>query len=95
MGAEEQRLTPGTHVVIKDFSLVRRLASEEEHYTSGLQNGIVLQLAHVWREGDERPEPTYLVLFSRDMRIYYVPESMLLSPDEASSPGRLFGRHPG
>lgn len=82
-------------MVIKEFTLVRRLASEEEHYTHRMQNGIVLQLAYLWREGEYRDSPTYLVFFSNDMRIYYVPAGNMLTPDQATDPGRLFGRHSG
>lgn len=86
-------LTPGTLIVVRDNTLVRRWGSEEEHYTQRLQNGMVLQqLAYLWREGEYRDSPTYLVLFSNDMRIYLVPADSLLTPDQATDPGRLFGR---
>lgn len=87
-------LTPGALVVIKDFALVRRFNSEEEHYTERMQAGLVLTLSHIWHElGDSKePQPTYLVFFSKDMRLYYVPADCLLTPDQATDPGRLFGR---
>lgn len=90
-------LTPGTLVVVKDFALVRRFNSEEEHYTGRMQAGLVLTLSHIWREVGRsvEPQPTYLVMFSNDMRLYYVTAGDLLSPDQATDPGRLFGRLSG
>ena len=86
--------SPGSLVVIKDFVLVRRFNSEEEHYTERMQTGLVLTLAHIWHElgSDGDAEPTYLVMFSKDMRLYYVPSSGMMSPDQATCPSRLFGR---
>ena len=85
---------PGALVVVQDFALVRRFNSEEEHYTEKMQCGLVLTLAHIWQGlgSDGDPQPTYLVMFSRDMRLYYVPASNLMTPDRAVCPSRLFGR---
>jgi hypothetical protein len=91
-----RELMPGDLVVIKDCSLVRRYLSEEEHYTHRLQNGLVIMMTHVWTElGSGQAEPTYLVLFSRDMRLYYVARTHMLTPDQASDPSRLFGQLSG
>jgi len=86
-------LTPGTLVVVRDFALVRRFNSEEEHYTEKMQVGLVLALTHIWSElGSGEASPTYLVMFSRDMRLYYVAYDSLLTPSQATDPSRLFGR---
>lgn len=87
---------PGQLVVIKDFTLVRRFNSEEEHYTERMQPGLVLTLAHVWYEiGSSGPGPTYLVMFGKDSRLYYVPGDSTLAPDRVTDPSRLFGRLSG
>lgn len=87
-------LTPGALVVVKDFALVRRFNSESEHYTERMQTGLVLTLSHVWYELADtgQPSPTYLVMFSKELRLYYVKADDLLTPDQATSPDRLFGR---
>lgn len=82
---------PGTLVVVKDFTLVRRFNSEETGYTEKMQVGIVVTLSHVWYDCGRSVEPNYLVMLSNDMRLYYVPSNGMLTPDEATDPGRLFG----
>lgn len=88
---------PGQLVVIRNFTLVRRFNSEEEHYTERFQNGLLLTLSHVWHElgRDGEPDPHYLVLFSNDSRLYYVPASGLATPDWFTDPSRLFRRFRG
>lgn len=99
----EHEWQPGQLVVVAGFSLVRRFRSEEEHYTARHQNAMVVQKTCVLFEGDcdewalgpERGLSTsYLVLFSNDMRMYYVGCSRLLHPSSVEDPSRLFGRHP-
>jgi len=89
-------LMPGQMVVIKAGALIRRCGSEEESYTMGLQNGIVIQQSHLWheagREDDFGLKVDYMVLFSADSRMYYVTAGDLMTPDQAMSPDRLFGR---
>ena len=87
-------MNPGDHVVVKDFTLVRKVGSDEEHYTERMQNGLIVQLSHLWHElgSEAEPQPTYLVLFSREMKLYYVPADGMLTPDQATDPSRLFGR---
>lgn len=85
-------MLPGQLVVINAHTLVRRWRSEEEHYTSGLQNAMVLQLTHACYEThDEQLVETFLTLFSSDMRIYYVPRHRMMSIDQVTNPARLFG----
>ena len=90
---------PGELVVVKAETLVRRVGSEEEHYTGRHQNAIVVQESHLWHEPgageDFGLRVDYLVLFSNDSRMYYVTSDRLMRPDEAVSAGRLFGRLPG
>lgn len=90
-------LTPGTLMLVRPSSLVRRWNSEEEHYTSRLQNVIVIQRSHQWREdaSDREVFPDYLVLFSNDGRMYLVSAGHLVTPDQARDPSRLFGRLSG
>ena len=88
---------PGQFVIVQASALVRRFGSEEEHYTRGLQNGIVIQQSHVWHEfvadhDDYGLKVDYMVLFSNDTRVYYVSAKSMMLPDQATSPGRLFYR---
>ena len=76
-------LKTGDLVVIKHGALVRRYQSEEEHYSWRLQSGMVLMLNYAWIDlGSGAPELNYLVLFSHDMRMYYVARRNLLLPDQ-------------
>ena len=87
------QLTPGSHVVVRSGALVRRYNSEEEHYIEGMATGLIIQLTSTWYEtGSMELTQRYLVLFSVDSRMYYVEATDLLTPDQASDPGRLFGR---
>ncbi len=43
-------LVPGTLVAITTGALVRRYGSESEHYTTGIQLGMIIQRSHQWRE---------------------------------------------
>jgi hypothetical protein len=94
-------LMPGALVVVKPGALVRLYGHAAEHYTEGLRNAIVIQETYHVSEDEDgmgqdgRVSPDYIVLFSDDMRMYLCPASHLLTPDEATSPGRLFGRLSG
>jgi hypothetical protein len=82
----KQRMNPGDLVVIKKFMLVRQANSEEERYTNEMQIGIVVQLSNLFRElGWTGPwvDPTYLVLSSKEMKLYHVPAGSVVNPDDA------------
>ena len=87
-------LTPGMLVVVLDNTMVRRMGSEEEHWTPRSQHGLIVQKSHQWHEAGRGDEvlPDYLVLFSNDSRMYYVPGDRLCTLDAFHDPSRLFGR---
>ena len=87
-------LEPGTLVVVKNGATIRRHGSEEEQWVNRPELAMVVQKSHQWHEGvgNDAVEATYLVLFSKDNRMYYVAAGNLAHPDHAHDAGRLFGR---
>ena len=95
LGVAVSELTTGMMVLIKDFSLIRRHDSEEEHYTSGFQYALVLHRGfrnHEISSGEIKT--AWLVFSSRDTTLYYVYSDRLMTMDDARDPSRLFGYVP-
>ena len=86
-------LTPGTLVVIKRNALVQRFGTETEFFLPSATTAMVVQLSHLWHELGTiaEPSPSYLVLFAGETRLYIVPGDMIMTPDQATDPSRLFG----
>ena len=91
---------PGDLVVVLASSLVTKWSEDEnslsEHFTRGLQLGLVINRSHQWTEPNVLLEDShmhYIVFFTNSQTngFFRVPGNRIIHPDEVNNPERLFG----
>jgi hypothetical protein len=94
---------PGDLIVVLESSLITKWSDDEntlsEHFTRGLQLGLIINRSHRWAEPWAEPNTLlegshmyYLVFFANyHTGFYKVPGNRIIHPDEVNDPSRLFG----